>query len=52
MVAPVSNTEMILLLLIVTGKFAEYFKMCNLTSIISSAHDSYSESEEDSVLLS
>ena len=52
MVAPVSNREMVLLLLIVTGKFAAYFLLLNLTSIILSAHDSHSESEEESQLLS
>ena len=52
MVAPVSNREMVLFLLIVTGKFAAYFILPNLTSIISSACDSHSESEEESRLLS
>ena len=51
-VAPVSNREMVLFLLIVTGNFAEYFILPNLTSIISSAHDSHSESGEVSRLLS
>ena len=52
MVAPVSNREMVLLLLIVTGKFAVFFILLYLTSIISSAHDSHSESDEESRLLS
>ena len=52
MVAPVSNREMVLLLLIVTGKFAAYFMFLNLTLIILSACDSQSESEEESRLLS
>ena len=52
MVAPVSNREMVLLLLIVTGKFAAYFILVNLTSIISSAYDSHSEADEESRLLS
>ena len=52
MVASVSNREIVLLLLIVTGKFEAYFMLLNLTSIISSAHESYSESEEESMLLS
>ena len=51
MVAPVSNREMVLLLLSVTGKFAAYFKLLRLTSIISLAYDSHSESEEESMLL-
>ena len=49
---PVSNKEMVLSLLIVTGKFQAYFALLNLTSIISSAHDSHSESDEESRLLS
>ena len=52
MVAPVSNREMVLMLLIVTGKFAAYFILLNLTSIISSADDSHTESDEESSLLS
>ena len=52
MVTPVSNREMVLLLLIVTGKFAAYFILLNLTSIISSVHNSHSESDEESRLLS
>ena len=51
-VAPVSNREMVLFLLIVTGKFTAYFILLNLTSIIASAHDSHSESDEESRLLS
>ena len=34
MVASVSNNNIVLLLLIVTGKFAVYFVLLNLTSII------------------
>ena len=52
MVAPVSNREMVLFLLIVTGRFAAYFIMLNLTSIISSAFDGHSESNVESRLLS
>ena len=48
MVAPVSNKEMVLFLLTVTGKFAIYFMLLNFTSIISSAHYSHSESDEES----
>ena len=33
-VAPVSNRDIVLFLLIVTGKFAAYFMLLNLTSII------------------
>ena len=51
MVASVSNREMVVLLLIVTEKFAAYLILLNLTSIILSAPDSHSESEEDSMLL-
>ena len=51
-VAPVSNREILLFLLIVTGKFAAYFMLLNLTSIILSAHDSHSESDEEFKLLS
>ena len=47
MVAPVSNRDTGLFLLIVTGKFAAYFMLLNLTSIISSAHDSHSEYDEE-----
>ena len=52
MVAPVSNREMVLMWLIAIGKFAAYFILLNLTSIILSAHDSLSKSEEESMLLS
>ena len=52
MIAPVSNREMVLLSLIVTGKFVAHFILLNLTSIISSAHNSHSGSEEESMLLS
>ena len=51
-VTPVSNREMVLFLFIVTGKFASYFILLNLTSIILSALDSHSESHEESRLLS
>ena len=51
-VGPVSNREMVLLLSVVTEKFAAFFILLNLISIISSAHDSHSESEEESMLLS
>ena len=51
-VAPVSNREMMLFLLIVTGKFAAYFILLILTSIISSACNSHSESDGESGLLS
>ena len=46
-VAPMSNREMVLFSLIVTGKFAAYFMLLNLTSIISSACCSHSESDEE-----
>ena len=46
MVVPVSNKDMVLFLLIVTVRFTAYFVLFNLTSIISSSHDSHSESEE------
>ena len=52
MMAPVSNRERVLLLLIVTGKFAAYFILLNLTSMIPLACASQSESDEESVLLS
>ena len=52
MMGPVSNREMVLLLLIVMGKFAAYFILLNLTSMISSGHDSHYESEEESMFLS
>ena len=50
--APVSNREMVLLVLIMTGKFAAYFILLSLTSIILSVCDSHSESDEESRLLS
>ena len=52
MVAPMSNKDMVLFLLIITGKFATYFVLLNLTSIILSVHDSHSESKEESSMLS
>ena len=51
-VAPVSNTDIVLFLLIVTGKFAAYFMLLNLTSITSSVHDSHSKSDEEVKVLS
>ena len=51
-VAPVSNREMMFFLLIVTGKFAAYFILLSLTSVIKSACISHSESDEESRLLS
>ena len=47
-VTPVSNREMALFLLIAGGKFAAYFILLNLTSIILSAYDSHSESDKES----
>ena len=52
MVAPVSNRQMVLLLVIVTGKFAAYFILHNFISIILSVHDSHLASDEESRLLS
>ena len=52
MVVPVSNKDIVLLLLIVTGKFAAYFMLVNLTSIILFSLDSHSESEEELSMLS
>ena len=52
MVAPVSNKDMVLFLLTVTGKFAAYFISLNLTSIILSTHDSHFECKEESSILS
>ena len=52
MVDPVSNRNIVLFLLIVTGKFVAYFMLLNLTSIILSVHDSHSESDEESKVLS
>ena len=51
-VALVSNRYIVLFLLIVTGKFMAYFMLLNLTWIISSVHDSHSEPDEESKLLS
>ena len=48
--APLSNRDIVLFLLIVTRKFVAYFMLLNLTSIISSVHDS--QSDEESRLLS
>ena len=45
MVAPVSNRERVLFLLIMTRNFAAYFILLSLILIISTAHDSHSESE-------
>ena len=52
MIGPVLNREMVLLLLIVTGKFAVCFILPHLTSMILSAHYNHSESDEESRLLS
>ena len=52
MIVPVSNKDMALFLLIVTGKFAAYFIFLNLTSIISSGHDTHSKPKEESMILS
>ena len=52
MVAPMSNKDIGSLLLIVTGKFAVYFVLLNLTSIISFSHDSHFESKEELSMLS
>ena len=51
-VASVAKREMVLFLLILTGKFAAYVMLLNWTSIMSSAHDSHSERDEESKLLS
>ena len=51
-VVPVSNRHIVLFLLIVTGKFMTYFMLLSLTLIILSVHDSHSESDEGSKLLS
>ena len=51
-VAPVSNRDIVLFLLVVTGKFTTYFMLFSVTSIISSVHDCHSESDEESELLS
>ena len=51
MVAPVSNKDMILLLVTVTGKFATYFVVLNFTSLISFSFVSHSESKEESSML-
>ena len=50
-VAPVSNRDIVLFLLMVTGEFMVYFMLLNMTLIISSVCDSHSESDEDSKLL-
>ena len=52
MVAPVSSKDMVLFLLIVTGKFVTYFVLLNVTSIILSSHDSHPESKEELSILS
>ena len=51
-VAPVSNRDIVMFLLMVTGKFMAYFILLSVTSIISSVHDSHSESDEESKFLS
>ena len=50
-VAPVSNKDIVLLLLTVTGKFAAYFVLLNLTSIISFSFDRHSKSKEELTML-
>ena len=50
-VALVSNRDTVLFLLMVSGKFVAYFILLNLASIISSVHDTHSESDEESKLL-
>ena len=52
MVVPVSDKDIVLLLLIVTGKFVAYFVLLNLTSVIWFSHDSHSKSEEELSMLS
>ena len=52
MVAPLSNKDIVLMLLIVTGKFAVYFVLFNFSSIISLSFDSHSQSKEESSMLS
>ena len=49
-VAPVLNRDIMLFLIMVTGKFVAYFMLLNFISIISSVHDSHSESDEESKL--
>ena len=51
MVAPVSNKDIVLLLLTVTGIFTA-FLLLNITSIILFSFDSHSESKEESGMLS
>ena len=51
-VTSVSNRDIVLFLLIVTGKFMAYFMLLNMTSIILSVCDSHSESDKESILLS
>ena len=51
-VAPVSNKDIVFVLLIVTEKFVACFVLLNLNSVISFCHDSHSESEEESSMLS
>ena len=52
MAVPVSNKDMVLFLLVVTGKFVIHFILLNLTSIILFACDSHSKSKEESRILS
>ena len=52
MVVPVSNKDIVLLLLTVTGKFAAYFVLLNFSSIIPFSCVSHSESEEELSILS
>ena len=49
-VAPVSNRDTVLFLLMVTGKFVAYLMLLSVTSIISLVCDSHSESDEESKL--
>ena len=51
-VTPVSNRDIVVFVLIVTGKFMAYFMLLNLTLIILSVHDSHSKSDEETRLLS
>ena len=51
-VAPIPNREMVSFSLIVTGKFTAFVMLLNLTSMILSAHDSHSETDKESKLLS
>ena len=52
MVASLSNRDIVLFLLMITGKFVAYLMLLNLALIISSVSDSHSESDEESKFLS